>query len=98
MYRPAPRPLMLVFPTGFAAGYRRGGLCRVSSIVEIEVPMPRDSAAWDRGSLQDAASHNGQCDVTAGEVAIGKPHPQAAEAAVIRLLDMEARLEWHALE
>jgi hypothetical protein len=60
--------------------------------------MPRDSAARDRGSLQDAASHNGQCDVTAGEVAIGKPHPQAAEAAVIRLLDMEARLEWHALE
>src|SRR5207248_4050357 len=32
------------------------------------------------------------------EVAIGKTHPRAAEAAVIGLLDVEARLEWHALE
>src|SRR5215475_1663513 len=32
------------------------------------------------------------------EVATGKPHPGAAEAAVISLLDMEARLERHALE
>jgi hypothetical protein len=73
-------------------------LWRVFSILETEAPMPRDSAARDGGSLQGAASHNGQCDVTAGEVAISKPHPQAPEAAVIRLLDMEARLELaHAL-
>src|SRR6266403_1530727 len=32
------------------------------------------------------------------EVAIGKAHPRAAEAVVICLLDMEARLERHALE
>src|SRR6266576_3437404 len=32
------------------------------------------------------------------EVAIGKAHPRAAEAAVICLLNMEARLERHALE
>src|SRR5262249_62306487 len=32
------------------------------------------------------------------EVAIGKAHPGAAEAAVIGLLEMEARLERHALE
>src|SRR5262245_23462408 len=91
MYRPAPRPLMLVFPTA---------LQRVIdvAIVETEAPMSRDGAARDRGSLQGAALHNGQCDVTAGEIAIGKPHPRAAEAAVISLLDMEARLEWHALE
>src|SRR6266700_5393882 len=36
--------------------------------------------------------------VRAGEVAIGEAHPRAAEAAVIGLLDMEARLERHALE
>src|SRR5262245_50992087 len=91
MHRPAPRPLILVFPIA---------LQRVIdvAIVETEAPMSRDGAARDRGSLQGAASHNGQCDVTAGEVAIGKPHPRAAEAAVIRLLDMEARLERHALE
>jgi len=34
----------------------------------------------------------------AGEVAIGEAHPRAAEAAVIGLLEMEARLERHALE
>src|SRR5262245_54128649 len=32
------------------------------------------------------------------EVAIGKAHPRAAEALAICLLDMEARLERHALE
>src|SRR5262245_54600211 len=32
------------------------------------------------------------------EVAIGKAHPRATEAVVICLLDMEARLERHALE
>src|SRR5215471_5030365 len=36
--------------------------------------------------------------VRTGEVAIGEAHPRAAEAAVIGLLDMEARLERHALE
>jgi hypothetical protein len=36
--------------------------------------------------------------IPAGEVAIGEAHPRAAEAAVVGLLDMEARLEWHALE
>src|SRR5262245_15689792 len=91
MHRPAPRPLILVFPIA---------LQRVIdvAIVETEAPMSRDGAARDRGSLQGAALHNGQCDVTAGEVAISKPHPRAPEAAVIRLLHMEARLDWHALE
>src|SRR6516162_5288623 len=32
----------------------------------------------------------------AGEVAIGKTHPRAAEAALIELLEMKARLERHA--
>src|SRR5262249_28994372 len=32
----------------------------------------------------------------AGEVAIGKAHPRAAEAALIQLLEMKARLERHA--
>ena len=34
--------------------------------------MPRDSAARDCGSLQGAASHNGQCDVTAGAIEYAK--------------------------
>src|SRR5262245_23823576 len=34
----------------------------------------------------------------AGEVAIGKTHPRAAEAALIQLLEMKARLERHAAE
>src|SRR5262249_15002962 len=33
-----------------------------------------------------------------GEVAIGKAHPRAAEAALIELLEMKARLERHAPE
>jgi hypothetical protein len=37
-----------------------------------------------RDSLQGAASHNGQCDVTAGEVAMSEAHPRAAEAAGFR--------------
>src|SRR2546425_9166003 len=99
MYRPAPRPLMLVSPPGVAASYRRGvSLSRGFSILEAEAPMPRVQRGSDGGSLQGAASHIGQCDVTAGEVAIGEAHPRAAEAAVICLLDMEARLERHALE
>src|SRR5499433_1918740 len=57
-----------------------------------------DAFYASEASLQGAAPHNGQCDVTAGETAIGKPHPRAAEAAVIGLLDMEARLKRHALE
>src|SRR5215467_8111530 len=57
-----------------------------------------DAFYASEASLQGAAPHNGQCDVTAGEIAIGKPHPRAAEAAVIGLLDMEARLKRHALE
>src|SRR5262249_57319370 len=32
----------------------------------------------------------------AGEVAIGKTHPRAAEAALIQLLEMKARLQTHA--
>src|SRR5215472_14814670 len=36
--------------------------------------------------------------VRTGEVAIGEAHPRAAEAAVVGLLDMEARLERHALQ
>jgi hypothetical protein len=69
MYRPAPRPVMLVFLTCVAQRY--GWPSR--SFSRTEAPMPRDSAARDGGSLQGAASHNGRCDVTAGEVAIGKP-------------------------
>jgi hypothetical protein len=46
MYRPAPRPLMLVSPPGVAASYRRGeSLSRDFSILEAEAPMPGDSAA-----------------------------------------------------
>jgi hypothetical protein len=42
MYRPAPRPLMLVSPPGVAASYRRGeSLSRGFSILEAEAPMPR---------------------------------------------------------
>jgi hypothetical protein len=64
MYRPAPRPLMLVSPPGVAASYRRGeSLSRGFSILEAEAPMPRGQRGSD-GSLQGAASHNGQCDVT----------------------------------
>ncbi len=33
---------------------------------------PDGAVGSDGGSLQGAASHNGQCDVTAGEVAIGE--------------------------
>src|SRR5262249_28820202 len=33
-----------------------------------------------------------------GEAAIAKPHPRAAEAALIQLLEMKARLERHAAE
>ena len=73
MYRPASRPLMLVSPPGVAASYRRGvSLSRGFSILEAEAPMPRGQRGSDGGSLQGAASHNGQCDVTAGEVAIGE--------------------------
>src|SRR5262249_25068924 len=57
-----------------------------------------DAFYASEASLQGAAPHNGQCDVTAGEIAIGKPHPRAAEAVVIGLFDMEARLKRHALE
>src|SRR6516225_6929040 len=57
-----------------------------------------DAFYASEASLQGAAPHNGQCDVTAGEIAMGKPHPRAAEAAVIGLLDMEARLKRHAPE
>src|SRR5262245_44307127 len=39
-----------------------------------------------------------RCAITAGKVAIGKAHPGAAEAAVIGPLEIEARLERHALE
>jgi hypothetical protein len=44
-----------------------------------------------------ARAHSGNVRA-ACEVAIGKAHPRAAEAVVICLLDMEARLERHALE
>ena len=44
-----------------------------------------------------ARAHIGNAHA-AREVAIGKAHPRAAEAAVIGLLDMEARLERHALD
>src|SRR5262245_38077870 len=60
--------------------------------------MRRRQRGSDGDSLQGAASHHGQCDVSAGEFAIGKPHPRAAEAAAIRLIDLEARLERHALQ
>src|SRR5262245_31888247 len=70
----------------------RGGFCDPEQVTDVFI------AASDGASLQDAASHNGQCDVTAGEVAIGETHPRAAEAAVICLLDMKAGVERHALE
>src|SRR5262249_13343238 len=57
-----------------------------------------DAFYASEASLQGAAPQNGQCDVTAGEIGIGKPHPRAAEAVVIGLFDMEARLKRHALE
>src|SRR5213595_2018544 len=44
------------------------------------------------------AGSAGRLRLRAREVAIGKTHPRAAEAAVIGLLDVEARLERHALE
>src|SRR5262245_16655770 len=44
-----------------------------------------------------ARAHSGNIRA-ACEVGIGKAHPRAAEAVVICLLDMEARLERHALE
>src|SRR5262249_6864583 len=44
-----------------------------------------------------ARAHTGNAHA-AREVAIGKPHPRAAEAAVIGLFDLEARLKRHALE
>src|SRR5256885_16941333 len=79
MYRPAPRPLMLVSPPGVAASYRRGeSLSRGFSILEAEAPMPRGQRGSDGGSLQGAASHNGQCDVTAGGGGQSKNHPPAA--------------------
>src|SRR5215510_3130467 len=42
-----------------------------------------------------ARTHAGNAHA-AGEVAIGKAHPRAAEAALIQLLEMKARLERHA--
>src|SRR5438093_3837502 len=48
MYRPAPRPLMLVSPPGVAASYRRGeSLSRGFSILEAEAPMPREQRGSD---------------------------------------------------
>src|SRR5262245_4853644 len=44
-----------------------------------------------------ARAHSGNVRA-ACEVAIGKAHPRATEAVVIGLLEMEARLERHALE
>src|SRR5262245_5979258 len=51
----------------------------------------------DRRPPMSPRAHTGNAHATR-EVAIGKPHPGAAEAAVISLLDMEAWLERHALE
>src|SRR2546429_5577158 len=44
-----------------------------------------------------ARAHAGNTHA-AGEVAIGKAHPRAAEAALIELLETKARLERHAPE
>jgi hypothetical protein len=62
---------MLISPPGVAASSGES-LSRGFSIFEAEAPMPRAQRGSDGGSLQGAASHNGQCDVTAGEVAIGE--------------------------
>src|SRR5262249_40920112 len=61
-------------------------------------PAVRESfCAW-AASAERATPHNAQCDVRAGEIAMGNPHPRAAEARVIGLLDMESRRKRHAPE
>src|SRR5262249_57512639 len=55
-----------------------------------------DAFYASEASLQGAAPHNGQCDVTAGGKPKGKPPPPAAEAGGIGLLRMEERLKQHA--
>ena len=70
MYHPAPRPLMLVSQPALLRVIDVASLCRAVS--ETQAPLRRGQRGSDGGSLQGAASHNGQCDVTAGEVAIGE--------------------------
>jgi hypothetical protein len=76
---------------------------RKPGVICVEVTRSRTSdGAGTLGCLErlgrmSPRAHTGNAHATR-EVAIGKPHPGAAEAAVISLLDMEAWLERHALE
>src|ERR1700751_3509649 len=59
---------------------------------------PLESATQRIGMRRVSARAHAGNTHAAGEVAIGKAHPRAAEAALIELLEMKARLERHALE
>jgi hypothetical protein len=71
---------LLLTPSSGRQSVSNACLKRTGDTLASKKPPPTDrsadaagSAARDGGSLQGAASHNGQCDVTAGEVAIGVP-------------------------
>ena len=83
----------------------KGGGREKMAICAASKPGTRSRTSVGAGTLgclerlgrMSPRAHTGNAHATR-EVAIGKPHPGAAEAAVISLLDMEARLERHALE
>src|SRR5262249_22932987 len=57
-----------------------------------------DAFYASEASLQGAAPHNGQCDVTAGGKAKDQTHPPTAQTAGVRLLHIETQPLQHARE